>query len=90
MFHAADGLFFERLPNGNVRIEKRDGNGVTVFEQEVSDGIWCSAVLSMTAHSERPGDWVKFMAHHAGDHDILTPFQATGKSTGTSTGTSEE
>lgn len=81
-YHSQDGLFFERLPNGYVRITKtieaKDGSPIS-FEQTLDDGTWCSAVLTMTVHNERGGDWGVWMAHHAGRLDALEgPYEPIG------------
>jgi hypothetical protein len=78
MFHVSDGLFFERLEDGKVRIRKttdgRDGSPV-VFEQVIDAGSWSSVVLSMSAFDERPNDWHVFMEYHLGKTDIITPHK---------------
>lgn len=76
MFHSNNGLFFTRNDDGSVTITKTDGKAVAdggnvIFEQTLDDGTWASTVLSMTAFSERPGDWHAFMRHHKGVEDIL-------------------
>jgi hypothetical protein len=69
MFHESNGLFFVREPNGDVTIIKTvDGKEPSphnvAFRQTVAEGPWVSVVLTMTAHSERPGDWHAFLKHH--------------------------
>jgi hypothetical protein len=76
MFHVQDGLYLQRNDNGSVTITKTDGKwtsagGAILFQQTLDAGSWCSVVLSMTAFSERPGDWHAWMDHHAGTKDIL-------------------
>ena len=76
MFHSKDGLFFARNDDGSVTITKTDGKAVAdggkvLFEQTLDDGTWCSAILSMTAFGERPGDWYPVMDHYHGRKDML-------------------
>lgn len=76
MFHSKDGLFFNRNDDGSVTITKTDGKAVVdcgkvLFEQTLDDGTWCSAILSTTAFSDRPGDWHSVMDHHHGRTDLL-------------------
>ncbi len=59
-------LAFERCDNGDVNIYIADNYYVTV-----PSNIWVSAVLNMTAFSERPNDWHAFLAHHQGAMDLL-------------------
>jgi len=59
MFHVKDGLFFKRNDDGSVTVLKTsDGKEPTdsnvSFTETLDDGSWCSAVLSMSAFSERP------------------------------------
>lgn len=60
-------ITFESQPNGDVIIAHLDG---TVIEK-IDFNHWGSLVLCMTAFSERPNDWHKFIAHHLGEVDIL-------------------
>ncbi len=76
IFHATDGLFFTRNNNGSVTITKTDGKsevdgGTVFFKQSLDAGGWISAVLSMSAFGERPGDFYAWMRHHHGKEDIL-------------------
>lgn len=45
--------------------------GNIAFSQTIDDGPWCSIVLSMSAFSERPGDWGAWMRHHSAEEDLL-------------------
>jgi len=69
-FHADDGLYFARLEDGSVRIVKLNGQSVG-FAVVVPPGIWASAVLTVSALGERPGDWQRFLDHHQGKTDLL-------------------
>ena len=75
-FHSRDGLFFDRLSDGSVRILKTDGKrpeegGKIEFDMTMDDGTWGSIVLTMSAFNERPNDWHKWMDHHHGRKDLL-------------------
>lgn len=76
MFHESNGVFFKRHDDGSVTITKtKDGKHPTEnnieFQHTIDDGPWCSVVLSMSAFSERPGDWQAWMKHHKGQEDLL-------------------
>jgi hypothetical protein len=83
MFHYREGLFFKRNEDGSVTITKTtDGHEPRRWTHlrpddnigfcvTIEEGGWCSAVLSMTAFSERPGDWHAWMRHHKGEEDLL-------------------
>lgn len=76
-YYSGNGIFFVRIPDGRVRIVKTDGPrpdqpGVRlILDITIDDGIWASAVLSMSVFGERSGDWHKFMDHHHGRKDML-------------------
>lgn len=79
MFHVSDGLYFRRNEDASVTVLKTsDGlppnapeNDNVSFAATLDDGSWCSVVLSMSAFSERPGDWHAWMRHHKGEEDLL-------------------
>jgi hypothetical protein len=56
MFHLRDGLYFERLEDGGVRIVKtatgQFGDAKNVFEIEVSAGEWASVVAAVSPKGE--------------------------------------
>ena len=55
MFHVEDGLFFERLDDGAVRIQKREGPLVgdkVLMDVIVSVDSWCSVVAHMGAKGD--------------------------------------
>jgi hypothetical protein len=75
-------LFIRRNEDGSVTVLKtNDGKEPltdvppedtnVAFAQTLDDGSWCSVVLSMSAFSERPGDWYAWMKHHKGEVDLL-------------------
>ena len=66
------GVTFSRLTNGDVALSYYV-NGVPK-ETIINDGHWGSLVLSMTAFTERPNDWNRFMDHHQGRKDLLPPL----------------
>jgi hypothetical protein len=45
MFHSKDGLFFEHLPFGDLRIFKQTPDGIVIFETILG----CSEVASIMA-----------------------------------------
>ena len=63
MFHIGDGLYFDRLPDGGVRIVKRSGNAddsPVIFDHVLDAGEWASVVaatsgtLAEGAHIDLP------------------------------------
>ena len=81
LLHVSDGLFFRRNEDGSVTVlktnDEREPADVSpedsnvVFAQTMDAGSWCSVVLTMSAFSERPGDWHAWMRHHSGEEDLL-------------------
>lgn len=77
MFHAKDGFYFQRLPNGSVRIridakvdhwdEDRDRLLVVhvAHETELSESEWPSVVASLTASGENYARWQEARRLHA-------------------------
>ncbi len=64
VFHAEHGLFFERLPNGDIRVIKARSNtpqGLkrNVFDQVISQSAWASVVSSLSRERET---WDRYMA----------------------------
>lgn len=66
MFHAQHGLFFQRLPGGDVRIVKtRDGKepvddsivGNITMDETLTQSSFASVVSSMSASGEANGGW---------------------------------
>lgn len=66
MFHAQNGLFFERLPGGDVRILKtRDQKwpvddpitGNIVIDETLTQSSFASVVACMSASGESNGGW---------------------------------
>lgn len=51
MFHSNAGLYFEKLPDGKVRILKRAGteaDSPVIFDHEMDAGQWASVVAAMS------------------------------------------
>lgn len=47
MFHAKDGLYFERLPFGDVKVMVKDQTGTITFETTVSQSTVASIVAAV-------------------------------------------
>lgn len=73
MFHESDGLFFKRLPNGDVRIVKtHDGRDIrldnVVFDHTVSAAVWASVIATCSKQGEYPnGGFDRAVAFHNGE-----------------------
>lgn len=52
MFHVEKRLYFERLPEGKVRIYKLDSQERLIFEQVLDENSWASVISSMSAGGE--------------------------------------
>ncbi len=55
MFHVHDGWFFDRQPDGSVRIQKRENardDAPVVIETVVPPDAWASVMASMSAGGE--------------------------------------
>jgi hypothetical protein len=54
MFHLQDGLHFERLQDGSVRVAKTDGSqgGPVEWEMTVDAGSWASVVADICKQGE--------------------------------------
>jgi hypothetical protein len=62
MYHESNGLFFDRLQNGSVRIIKttdgKDPNeGNILFQQDIPENTWASAVCSVSRLGETVERW---------------------------------
>jgi hypothetical protein len=60
---------FPTPPDFPPEFGREEGN--LAFSVTIDEGPWCSIVLSMSAFSERPGDWHAWMRHHKGEEDLL-------------------
>jgi len=55
LYHAGNGLFFERLESGDVRIEKRKEPRLAsalIFDEVVSSNTWASIVAAVSSRGE--------------------------------------
>lgn len=70
MFHLTDGLYFERLPAGSVRILKtkggREGDPV-IFDMTVDASQWVSVIASMSHYGEENFGFYRALQFHRGD-----------------------
>jgi len=71
MFHAQDGLMFERRPGGSVHIEVRDEtDGAPRFQTDLSPETWASAVASVSRGGDTSGQFQAALEfHQIYDHD---------------------
>lgn len=71
MFHLADGLYFEQLPDGAVRILKRktvDADfEATVLDITISAEEWASVIASMSHYGEEHYGFYRALSFHRGD-----------------------
>lgn len=71
MFHQRDGLYFDRLPNGDVHILKtvdgraRSSDAPKLFEQVIPAGEWESVIATVSAGGESDSRWYLAKAFHA-------------------------
>lgn len=89
MFHLQNGLFFQRLKSGQVRIVKtRDGgypievNGINgqgqsniLFDEVTTDSGWASVVASVSARGETLETYTEALTNH--NLTVLTPSTVT-------------
>lgn len=50
-YHARDGLYFERLPDGGVKVRMEPVNGAPA-EVELSADAWASVVATVSARGD--------------------------------------
>lgn len=60
-FHVADGVTFERLGNGSVRVEKDN-----VFAVVIDAGSWASVVATVSPEGETAGTFAAAQQFHGG------------------------
>ncbi len=63
MFHARDGLYFERLPDGSVKIMVRPVTGAS-FETILPPDAWASVLASTSARGETLDTWNEARQYH--------------------------
>lgn len=62
-FHAKDGWYFERQPDGSVQIWQTDGDGRD-HEVIVTAETWASIVASVSLGGEENGRFYEALAFH--------------------------
>lgn len=70
MFHLNDGLFFERLPEGKVRIVQKEGGpegGTVFFDLTVDANAWASVIASMSYYGEEHFGFYRALEFHTGE-----------------------
>ena len=63
MFHAKDGLYFERLPDNQVRIIKTDQE----MDITLDANLWASVIASMSYYGEEDYGFYRALNFHRGD-----------------------
>lgn len=69
MFHLRDGLYFERLPDHQVRILKRESghdDAPAVFDITVDKDSWCSVIATMSYYGEEDSGFYRAGKFHYG------------------------
>lgn len=71
MFHTQDGLYFGRLPNGDVRIVKTDDNRdpestdtQKILDMVIPGNSWASVIASVSAGGEVDERWYPAVDFH--------------------------
>jgi hypothetical protein len=67
MFHLTDNLYFEKLPDGAVRILKKSDDAGTVFDITVDASSWASVIASMSNYGEEDYGFYRALSFHRGD-----------------------
>jgi hypothetical protein len=70
MFHLTDGLFFERLPDNQVRILKCESgrdDAPIVFDITLDAHSWASVIASMSYYEEEDNGFNRALNFHRGD-----------------------
>lgn len=70
MFHSSEGLYFEKLPDGGVRILKRSGSredSPVIFDHVLDANQWASAIATMSHYGEENGGFYRALNFHRGD-----------------------
>lgn len=71
MFHVKDGLYFSQLPDGAVRIIKKE-NGEedateTLLDVTLDASQWASVIASMSYYGEENSGFYRALNFHRGD-----------------------
>lgn len=70
MFHVKEGLFFERLPDNQVRVLKREkgtDDAPVVFDITLDADSWASVIASMSYYGEEDYGYYRALNFHRGD-----------------------
>jgi hypothetical protein len=81
MFHLTENLYFEKLPNGAVRIVKKSNaayDAGTVFEVTIDANQWASVIASMSHYGEENYGFYRALSFHRGDDVHPTTLPAEG------------
>ena len=80
MFHVSDGLYFERLDDGSVRVSKQDSkNGEVIFTNTMDADSWASVVSSMSKGGEIDNRFYSAREFHQSTGAVtVTPTNAGG------------
>jgi hypothetical protein len=63
MYHARDGLFFERQADGSVKVRLEKDNGAAM-EITLPADTWASAMASVSARGETLDTWNEARQYH--------------------------
>lgn len=70
MFHLTDGLYFEKLADGAVRILKKadsQESSPVIFDHMMEASHWASVIASMSHYGEESGGFYRALNFHRGD-----------------------
>ena len=70
MLYLNEGLYFERLPDGSVRILKKSGNDAespVIFDHVVDVNGWASVIASMSHYGEERNGFYRALNFHTGE-----------------------
>jgi len=74
MFHVEDGLCFERMDNGDVRIIKRHGahpSSDIIFAQTIDADAWASVIASVSKNSQHSSQFYAAQEFHTLEGEIV-------------------
>lgn len=69
MFHAKDGVFFERQNDGSVRLLVKTcgrDDALAMKDITLNKGTWCSIIASMSHNGEEHGGYYRADNFHTG------------------------
>ena len=64
MFHARDGLYFERLADGSVKVRLEPIGGGAPAEAIVPADTWASVIATVCARGETADTWNEARQYH--------------------------